>query len=134
MTLVFDTSALSALLNNDDRLAQALSRQAHDRLIIPLATDAESRFGFAHGSKPAANLALYEAFRQQFHAEIVAPDQDTAIIYADLAAWARQHGITLSNNDLWIAATCVQTGGRLLTLDQDFAHLPQVQLVSLAGI
>jgi len=131
VTLVFDTSALSALLSNDDTVVRALSRQDYDRLVIPLATDAEMRFGFINGTRAEENLANDDQLRQQFNLEIVSPDQDTATIYADLATWARQHGVALSNNDVWIAATCLQLGGKLLALDQDFKRLPQIRVAKL---
>jgi predicted nucleic acid-binding protein len=131
VTIVFDTSALSPLLSNDDAIVKVLAQQAYDRALIPLATDAEMRFGFAHGSKAAENLANYGLFQQHFSIEVVSPDQDTAIIYADLATWARQHGIALSHNDIWIAATCVQAGGNLLAVDQDFENLPQLRLIKV---
>ncbi len=129
MTLVFDTSALSPLLSNDDSVVRALSQQAYDRLLIPLAADAEVRFGFSYGGKAAENLVNYGLFKKQFAIEVIAPDQDTAIIYSDLASWARQQGVALSNNDIWVAATCIQVGGNLMTLDQDFIRLPQLRLI-----
>jgi len=131
MILVLDTSVLSALLSNDDKVVRALSRQTYDQMVIPLATDAEMRFGFAYGQKPVKNLENYELFKQQFGVEVVSPDQDTAILYADLTGWARQHGVALSHNDIWIAATCVQVAGSLATLDGDFANLPQLRLAKL---
>jgi predicted nucleic acid-binding protein len=132
MTLVFDISALSSLLAGDDSVVRSITAQTYDQMLVPLAADAEMRYGFAYGSMQAENLATYELFKQQFGLEIAAPNQDVAIIYAELAAWSRQHGIALSHNDIWIAATTVLVGGRLLTLDQDFQHLPQIRLVSLA--
>ena len=129
MILVFDTSALSRLFAKDDRAIQVLAQQKHDQLLIPLAVDAEIRFGFVNGSRQEQNLANYEMFKNQFSAEIMPPDQDTAIIYAELALWARQNGIALSNNDTWIAATCVQTAGVLLTFDEDFKDMPQIRIV-----
>jgi predicted nucleic acid-binding protein len=134
MNLVFDTSVLSALLGNDDHILRALVSQNYDQILIPLAVDAELRFGFAYGSKRAHNLSNYELFRKQFHLEVVFPNQNIAIIYADLAIWARKHGVALSQNDIWIAATTVHLGGVLATLDQDFQRLPQVRLAKLAPL
>lgn len=129
MTLIFDTSVLSPLLSGDDSVIRILSRDNFDRLLIPLATEAEVRFGFAYGSKRSENLKNYELFKRQFNLEVVVPDQETAIIYGDLAVWARQHGLAFANNDIWIAAACVQLGGILATADQDFGRLPQVRLL-----
>lgn len=129
MTLVFDTSALSLLLSNNDKIVKRFSRISYECALIPLATDAEMRYGFRHGNKEADNLAIYKLFKQQFNLEVALPDQNTATIYAELASWARLHGVSLSNNDIWIAAAAIQVGGELFTTDIDFARLPQVRLV-----
>ena len=129
MTLVFDTTALSALLSDKDYVVKSLAEAEYDRAIIPLATDAELRFGFANGNRAAKNLKSYRVFKQQFNIDVIYPDQDTAIIYADIATWAKQHGLALSNNDFWIASTSVQAGGVLFTLDKDFKGLPQLRVL-----
>ena len=131
MILVFDTSALSLLLAGDDRMARAVGQSIYDSQLIPLAADAETRFGYAYGTRQASNLDNYEAFKQRFNLQVVEPDQDTSLIYAELAAWCRGNGVSLSNNDLWIAATCVQTGGKLLTTDGDFARVPRLSLANI---
>jgi predicted nucleic acid-binding protein len=131
MTLVFDTTALSHFLDEDQAILQAVASKDFDGYVIPLATDAEIRFGFMHGSRQTDNLTKYSHIIEQLAFEVVYPNQDTSLIYAELATWARQHGIALSNNDIWIAATCSQLGGRLLTLDGDFKHLPHIPLVGI---
>jgi predicted nucleic acid-binding protein len=122
MTLVFDTSALSNLLSDEDYVVKSFSEQEYDSLSVPLATDAEIRFGFVNGNRAADNQKSYELFKRQF---------SVSITYADLAAWAKQHGLALSNNDFWIAATTIQIGGILFTSDRDFKGLPQLRLVLL---
>lgn len=130
MILVFDTTALSRFLGEDDSMIQAVASEEYERYIIPLATDAEIRFGFMNGSRYRDNIAKYTSIAKQLAFEVITPDQDTAVLYAELATWARQHGVALSNNDVWIAATCSQLGGRLLTLDNDFSHLPQISRIA----
>ena len=129
VVIVFDTSALSPLLSDDDAIVKAFALQKYDQVIIPLATDAEVRFGFAHGNREQENLTNYELFKEQFGMEVAFPDEDTAIIYADLAKWARQSGVSLSHNDFWIASTTIQLGGSLFAVDNDFKNLPQLRLV-----
>ncbi len=128
MTLVFDTTVLSGILSNNDSLIREFSNQEYDRLIIPLATDAEIRYGFSYGMRQAENLKNYELFKKHFNIEIAYPDQDTSIIYSDLATWSRKHGVAISHNDLWIASTCIRFGGVLATLDKDFSKLPQIRI------
>lgn len=131
MTLLFDTSALSHLLGEDQAIVKQATNPVYDTLLIPLAADAELRFGYANGSKEEQNLVKYQDFRARFGLRLHLPDEVTSQTYASLAAWCRKHGISLSNDDLWISSTTIQTGGSLLALDKDFTRVPQVNLVTV---
>lgn len=128
VNLVFDTSALSKIIDRNLELIKVAAQPKFTMFVLPLATDAELRYGFKYGNQETSNIEKYENIIRDYGLRLTCPDQETALHYADLAGWCRQNGISLSNNDLWIAATTVQSGGKLLTLDQDFAHLPQVSL------
>jgi predicted nucleic acid-binding protein len=133
MTLVFDTSALSKLLRNDgnDSVARIMGDSLYDNCLIPLAVDAESRYGFKNGSNDNRNLSIYNEFKRKFNLKIISPNKDTSLMYAEIAAWCNKNGKSLSNNDIWIAATSVQYGADLITLDNDFNSLPQIRLAHL---
>ena len=126
--LALDTSGLSRLLDGDERAFRALEKSESREYIVPLAADAELRFGFCLGSREGENITKYTNLMKRFNITVVCPDQSTSIIYAELATWARTHGVALSFNDLWIAATAVQNAAELLTFDNDFCRLPQVRL------
>jgi predicted nucleic acid-binding protein len=66
MTIVFDTSALSSLLSGDERIIKTLSKQSYERMVIPLSTDAEMRFGFSYGTRPDENLATTSCSKSNF--------------------------------------------------------------------
>lgn len=129
MTLAFDTSSLSRIINGDLKLAEIASDSKYEQYILPLAVDAELRYGFKNGNRESANLEKYEGLKNLYGVTVIVPDQDTSIIYANLAVWCRKNGLSLSNNDLWVAATSMQNGAQLLTVDQDFERLPQLSLV-----
>lgn len=131
MTLVIDTTALSKYLSADAATVDIISNPAYSRLIVPLATDAELRFGFKNGSREADNLNKYDFVCREYNLEVVPPDNETALIYAELATWCAKNGIALSNNDLWVGSAAVQCGARLLTFDNDFKHMPQMRLARL---
>lgn len=128
VNLVFDTSALSKIIDRNLELIKVVAGPEFTKFLLPLATDAELRYGFKHGNQETKNIEKYENILQDYGIQLVCPDQETALQYAELAVFCRHHGLSLSNNDLWIAASCVQHGGKLLTTDQDFANLPQVVL------
>lgn len=56
----------------------------------------------------------------QLRITIVAPTEATAAQYAELATWARQHGLAFSNCDLRITTATIELGGKLLAYDADF--------------
>jgi predicted nucleic acid-binding protein len=130
-SLVLDTSAVTALAKANPEILQIVDSNEFDIIIIPLATDAELRFGYQNGSQESTNLVRYEQMKRDMLAEITLPDLETSKLYAQLATWCTQHGIATSNNDLWIAATAIQNGAQLLTLDTDFSRLPQVRLAKI---
>jgi len=51
---------------------------------------------------------------------VVPIDADTVGFYADIYARLRRQGRPIPTNDLWIAASAMQQGLRLLTLDRHF--------------
>lgn len=51
--------------------------------------------------------------------------------YANLKLTRRQSGLTLDENDLWVAATALALGANLVTRDSDFAGIPGLSVVAL---
>jgi len=53
-------------------------------------------------------------------------DQETAARYAAILNTLRNAGTPIPTNDIWIAATAMQHGLRLLTTDAHYVKVPQV--------
>ena len=51
---------------------------------------------------------------------------ETAERYAVIYASLRSAGIPIPTNDLWIAASTMEYGTELVTLDRDFGHVAQI--------
>lgn len=90
-------------------------------IYVPLAVMAEIKAGFVMGTRYDANMRQFEAFLANPQVGIVMSTENTTDYYAQVADYCRCKGRVLSNNDLWIAATALETGERLLTCDRDFA-------------
>ncbi len=131
MILVFDTSALSKILDGNKELISVATQPQFDSYLLPLSADTELRFGFKHGNRELANLDNFYHIKKTYGLEPACPNQETGLIYADIATYCRSMGLSLSDNDIWIASAAVQCGGTLLTTDNDFTALPQVRLASL---
>ena len=55
-------------------------------------------------------------------------DEETARRYAVIFSTLRAAGTPIPTNDLWIAASAMQHGLRLLTADAHFEKVPQILL------
>ena len=95
-------------------------------VVVPFVVLAELHGGFRSGNKRAQNEKALNAFLGRAGVRAAYPDEGTIDVYADLAADLRRRGRNMPNNDVWIAAICVQHSLRLYTRDAHFDELPQV--------
>ena len=69
-------------------------------------------------------------FLEAFHCEAV-PER-AGDIYAAIKAARQQRGLTLDENDLWVAATAIALGATLVSRDSDFSGIDELPVVTLA--
>ena len=86
----------------------------------------ELRFGFRGGSQESGNLALLSEFIAQPSVKLISVDHETAERFAEIQHYLRKQGNPLPTNDVWIAASAMQHGSRVLTNDQHFLAIPQI--------
>lgn len=58
-------------------------------------------------------------------------DEETAACYAEILSGLRERGTPIPTNDIWIAASAMQAGLRVVTSDRHFQQVPQVAVESL---
>lgn len=76
--------------------------------------------GFHCGSREAENRRELDQFLDSPRVEILGIDEETAEFYAGIYRALRERGRPIPSNDLWIAATSLQHGLALATLDEHF--------------
>ena len=76
--------------------------------------------GFAAGSRENANRSELTQFISTTRVRVVASTAATADLYALVYAALRRKGQPIPTNDIWIAASCLEHGAALLTLDAHF--------------
>ena len=122
-----ETNTFSLLLRGDLVVRGQISTT--ELVAMPVVSVAELRAGFLYGQKVAKYGPILDEFLADSRTTVLHITDDTVPIYAELYTYSRQAGKQLSNNDLWIAALCVQYGYPLLTFDRDFDALPQVRRI-----
>ena len=124
--MILDTNALSAFVDGDGAVGEAMSRQA--RACIPVVVLGEFRYGISQSRQRAAYEAWLESELPGF--EILTVTEETAIAYAALRVALKRSGRPIPANDAWIAALALQHRLPLLTRDRHFDAVPELQRAS----
>lgn len=124
MRILPDTSAYSAfkLGHSDIRLAI----QRADEICISPIVAGELLAGFRRGVKRAQNEGEWMAFLDSPRVAELQMDLETAHCYAEIYQFLAERGRPIPTNDLWIAASAMQFGLRVLTTDRHFEQVPQI--------
>jgi len=82
--------------------------------------------GFVSGKRNEKNRAELAGFLESPRVSLIDLDDATAERYAMIYATLKTAGTPIPTNDLWIAASAMQHGLFLLTLDAHFTKVPQI--------
>lgn len=122
--LAVDTNAVIAYRAD---LPQAVAPiEDADNVFLPLPALGELLYGAKVSGMPSENTAAVQAFADT--CTVLEPDVGSARVYADLRAELKAAGTPIPENDLWIAALCVQWGIPLLTRDQHFDWIAAIEV------
>lgn len=129
-TFALDTSAYSAFNRGDNRLKKWF--HVDNEIVVPIIVVGELRAGFAAGSKRQQNERLLQRFLDAPNVRMVTITDKTTRLFADIYLALRRAGTPIGTNDLWIAAISQENNAPLLTLDKDFAHVPNLKTAKLS--
>ncbi len=130
MKLALDTNAYKALGEGHTELTEEM-RHA-EAIGLPLIVLGELWFGFMHGTKLRENTSTLERFLKTPRIQILAPNQQTARTFGEIATLLRRSGVAIQQNDIWIAALCKQYGYTLATRDRGFQNVLGLEVLELA--
>lgn len=101
-----------------------------EEILLPSVVLGELLAGFERGGRARRNREELRLFLESPRARLVPLGEATGERYAVIYASLRAAGRPIPTNDLWIAASSMEHGAELLTLDRDFTHVAQI-LVTL---
>lgn len=122
--VLVDTSAYSAFRRGDGSVVATLQR-AEQIYLNPIVLG-EMLAGFRKGSKRQQNEDSLRRFLDSPRVDVLDIDDETAERYALILDTLRRAGTPIATHDLWIAATAMQYGLKVVTLDSDFLKIPQI--------
>ena len=128
MRVCLDTNAYSALMRNQSGIQRCLEEAT--LIYLPTVVLGELYAGFNLGSRYAENCSDLDAFLELPGVEVVSPNREVAERYGYLVLDLRRQGTPIPTNDLWIAATTLETGARLVSYDAHFQQVPGLIVIS----
>jgi tRNA(fMet)-specific endonuclease VapC len=123
--IALDTTVAIAVLNGTGDAGAWI--QGFTRVCLPVTAVGELRFGALNSGRVAQNLARIEALVAS--CDVLTQDLDTAATYARLRLDLRRRGRPLPENDIWIAAACVQHAIPLVPADAHFHEIGELAVV-----
>jgi tRNA(fMet)-specific endonuclease VapC len=122
--VMLDTSAYSAYLRGNAEAKQTL--QEADEIYLNPVVLGELYTGFARGHREKKNREIFRQFCESPRVQVAVIDEETAERYSAILTYLWSKGMLLPTNDLWIAATAMQYGLKLITTDGHFRNVPQI--------
>jgi predicted nucleic acid-binding protein len=131
MIFLLDSNAFSDLMRKNVRIEARLAGLGpNDTVVLCPIVRGEILYGIARlpQSRRRENLAQQAA---PLFATIACEPvpEGAADAYAQIKLARQQQGLSLDENDLWIAATASTLGATLVTRDRDFATVPGLATV-----
>ncbi len=131
MKLVLDTNVYSDYAEGLSETVNFLAAHG-ERLYLPSVVIGELNFGFMKGSRQQFNERKLKQFIKLLRVEIIDVGADVARKYAIVFLSLQKKGTQIPINDVWIAASCMEIGGTLLTRDRHFEVVEQIEAVIMS--
>ncbi len=130
MKLVLDTNIYSDYAEGLPQTVDFMATHG-EHMYLPSVVLGELNFGFMKGSRKQFNERKLQQFLSRLKVEIIDVDADVARKYAIIYLSLQTRGVKIPLNDVWIAASCMEVGGTLLTRDKHFEIVEQIETILL---
>ena len=122
-----DTNIVIRLLKNDKAVINLLSHKSMTYLPVPVT--AELLFAAQNSGRPKENLKTYNEFIDT--CRVLNITRKTADRYSTVRLQLKQKGRPIPENDLWIAAVCIENNLPIITADAHFDNVEGLEVVNV---
>jgi predicted nucleic acid-binding protein len=130
LKLVLDTNIYCDYAEGVAEVVDAIATHGQ-YLFIPSIVLGELQYGFMKGSRQRFNEKKLRQMISRLRIEMINVDAEVARKYALIYVSLEKKGAKIPINDVWIAASCMEVGGTLLTRDQHFQVVEQIETLIL---
>ena len=119
--LLVDTNAYTALFAGNEGIADLISDS--EAILLSAVVVGELLDGFLGGTREEENRHDLEQMRAKSRTVVVPITADTAEWFATVKQQLRRKGTPIPINDVWIAASALEHGATLVSLDRHFENV-----------
>ena len=123
-SILIDTNVYSAFKADIDEVLEVF--RAVEHIGVNSTVLGELYSGFKLGMKEEKNRVELNQFLDSPRVHFYSINETTAEIYAGIFKSLRKNGTPIPTNDMWIAATAMQHGLALYSLDKHFDSIPGI--------
>jgi len=123
---LIDTNVIIRLFCADERSVELFDQA--ECICIPSIVAGEMYYGAHNSTQKQKNLENFSKFIAQY--EIIEVDLLIAQTYGEIKTLLKKDGITIPENDIWIAATAKAYQYTLITFDKHFMNIDGLQVIS----
>jgi len=127
--LLIDTNVYVAFKRNEPCIVDLLRHV--ESIAVTTVVLGELFAGFRGGLREAENRKELDLFLDSPRVEFLALDESCADYFALVFNALKKIGKPIPTNDIWIAASALQHGRTLATLDSHFSHIAGLSLYPL---
>lgn len=126
MRLLLDTSAYSAFMRGHRGVCAAV--KTNEEIYLNTVVMGELKAGFIKGNRRRKNENELRRFLVSPRVEVLDVTEETAERYAVILNSLWQAGTPIPTNDIWIAASAMEYGLRVVTTDEHYQRVPQIMV------
>jgi len=130
LKLVLDTNIYSDYAEGVTETVDFMATQG-EQIYLPSVVIGELHFGFMKGQRQRFNEKKLKQFIDHLNVDVINVNANVARKYAIIYLFLQENGTKIPINDVWIAASCMEVGGALLTRDKHFNVVDQIETVIL---
>jgi len=123
--LALDSNIAIRFLNGDMAIVDRVT--TYPTIILPLVVVGEPLFGAKNSDRAVKNLTNYYRFIDI--CLILPMNKQTAIHYSNIRFILKQKGRPIPENDIWIAAQCIEYGWTLVSNDKHFQYINDLRVI-----
>jgi tRNA(fMet)-specific endonuclease VapC len=124
--VLLDTSAYSAFMRGHADICSAI--RANEEIFLNSVVIGELFAGFIRGSRRRKNEAELRRFLASPRVGVLEVTEETAERYAVILNSLWHAGTPIPTNDIWIAASAMEYGLRVVSTDEHYRKVPQIMV------